>query len=206
MKQILKLFPTVMMETILPEINNQNLVEDIEKMFEGLTVHRLLSHQWNYNVENSAASELGYSSFNDPNGDLIKNPIFKEFFDHIAITIDDFFHQLEYTGKWNYVNSWASIYPKNSWVPGHSHGDAHWAGVYYVKVPLDSNSPIIFHDPKEYALSAEPTGFKYRGDNGEIIASCEGKLLLWPGYLKHYTMPNMSDESRIIISFNIKCG
>lgn len=48
------------------------------------------------------------------------------------------------------VKSWANII-KNRSIPMHSHADAHLSFVYYVNVPDDTKTPLVFHNnPNRY--------------------------------------------------------
>ena len=40
-------------------------------------------------------------------------------------------------------------------------------------------------------------------DPEHTILPKTGELLLWPAFLNHFVHPNLSDETRISISFNI---
>jgi uncharacterized protein (TIGR02466 family) len=204
MRKINNLFVTPVLEAILPEVDNNELITNIHTVFDKSNVNRVLSHLWYQNIETKSKSNYGYSSFNDPNGNLIHNPNFNKFFNQLENLITDFFKQLGFTGSWEYLNSWAAVYPTGAYVARHNHGDVHWSGCYYVKVP-DSSSEIVFDDPKEYSLTNEPEGFTNRGMKMASFSPCDGKLLLWPGFVKHSTLPNQSSEDRIIISFNINC-
>lgn len=208
MKKIVNAFTVPMMEADISDSDNLNstLVSNIYELFDTMDDKRLLSHEWNNMILTDTAGSTGYSSFN--HGNLAEDPKFKFFYDAVTPLITDFFQQLEFgpdfPKDWKFENSWAAVYPKSAYVPHHSHGDVHWSGVYYVKTPEKCGN-LIFFDPKEYALSNEPSDTKWRGNRRSEILVEAGKLIVWPGYLKHESMPNQSDEDRIIISFNINC-
>lgn len=202
MNKILRLFSVVVLEGQIDdhEIINQRLIKEIDAVFENLQEKRVLSHKWHANLITDQKHQLGYTSFMSPS--LTDRSNFNFFHSHISTTIQDFFHQLNYEGEWNFVNSWVSIYPKGAYVPLHDHKPMQWSGVYYVKAH-DNCGDIIFTDPKEYALQNEPENTAYRGNFKHKITPKPGMLLLFPSYLKHETNPNEEDEDRIIISFNI---
>lgn len=205
MKSIVNLFPTVTLQAIIENHQdiNQRLKNELVNLFDEKNLKRELSHKWNdYSLTNEKSS-LGYTSFNDDN--LVCNRNFEFYFEHLSDLITDFFQQLEYNDEWHFVNAWASVYPKGAFVPEHDHKPMHWSAAYYVKAP-ENCGDIIFTDPKEYALQNEPRNTQYRGCLDYRVTPEDGMLLLFPGYLKHETMPNQSSEDRIIISFNIICG
>jgi uncharacterized protein (TIGR02466 family) len=204
MRKITNLFPVTLLDAELDnyELVNQELKPKLLTLFDSVQEKRILSHSWKDFVLTEAKESLGYSSFNDH--DLSKDPTFNFFFDEISNLITEFFAKLGYDGDWQFENSWSNVYPKGAFVPLHDHRGMHWSGVYYVQADTDCGD-IIFVDPKEYALSNEPENTMYRGNNDFRIEPLPGKLILFPGYLKHETMPNKSNNDRIIISFNINC-
>jgi uncharacterized protein (TIGR02466 family) len=204
MRKILNLFSVPVLEAHISEIDNIDLAQKINNVFASMPVKRTLSEKWRENLETPGENPKGYSTFNDENKDLLKNPDFNEFFKTIDNVIDEFFIRLDYDGLWQYENSWASIYPRGAYVDRHNHGTAHWSGVYYVEGP-DDEARILFDDPKEYSLNHEPHGVKFRGRMQCSFQPIPGQLLLWPGYVNHSSVPNNSTANRTIISFNINC-
>jgi ectoine hydroxylase-related dioxygenase (phytanoyl-CoA dioxygenase family) len=78
-------------------------------------------------------------------------------------------------------------------------------GSFYLKKPPDSGG-LCFENPMEILLKHQPLEKIYKLERSnydtmldhEVNAS-EGDLVLFPGYLKHYTQPNQSNQDRIII-------
>lgn len=205
MKKIMNIFPVVSLEAIIDnhEEINARLLTEMESLFADGVKKRVLSYKWNDFLVTDEKHQLGYTSFNTTS--LSEEPNFKFFYDHIQELITDFFHQLEYHEEWYFVNSWASVYPKGAYIPLHDHKPLQWSGAYYVKAHPNCGD-ILFTDPKEYALQNEPLNTMHRGNKQHRVSPVPGMLLLFPGYLKHETFPNETDEDRIIISFNINTG
>ena len=184
---------------------NAKLRYEIKKLFDDEnTQKRALSHQWEDFVVSSDNHLEGYSNFT-LESNLIKNDKFLFFYNHIRPLISEFFEQLDYRDDWHFVNSWAAVYPKGAWVPLHDHKIMEWSGVYYVSAP-EGCGDITFTDPKEYALAAEPPNTRWRGNYKQKFNPKNGKIILFPSYVKHETVPNQSEEDRVIISFNINTG
>jgi uncharacterized protein (TIGR02466 family) len=204
MKKIVTAFAVPVLESKLYDVEqmNDNLNLLINDLFLNMDDKRLLSHEWNNKVLTDNPAATGYSSFD--NNSLTNNDKFIDFFQTISPIITDFFSQLEFSQSWNFENSWANVYPQGAFVPAHNHGTSHWSGVYYVKANNNCGD-LIFTDPKEYALNNEPENIKWRGRIDMRVHVEAGTLLLFPGYLKHQTMPNQSGADRIVISFNINC-
>ena len=75
---------------------------------------------------------------------------------------------------------------------------------YYVKAPKDCGT-IKFINPNSVAKERFPklenkTEFN---QNGIEINPSEGDLLIFPSYLMHAVNRNLSNDDRIVISFNI---
>lgn len=204
MKKIINAFSVPILEAIIHEAGdlNQSLNFKIQKLFDTIDDKRLLGHYWHNNILTDVSSDTGYSSFN--HGSLTDDENFNDFFATISPIITDFFSQLNFNQTWNFTNAWANVYPYGSFVPHHNHGTAHWSGSYYVNA-AENCGDLILLDPKEYTLSNEPLGTKWRGNISCPISVVPGKLVIFPGYLKHETKPNLSSEDRTIISFNIIC-
>jgi uncharacterized protein (TIGR02466 family) len=112
----------------------------------------------------------------------------------------------------NFVKN--SIYITSSWVnfnenrecmnSPHTHGDV-FSGVFYLQVPRGSGklcfiNPAINSMWKGKELVEEKSKF-----TSEIlkIEPQEGQLIIWPSYVQHYVEPNIHDDARISISFQI---
>ena len=204
MRKIVNIFPVTILDATLDGSDNINklLIPKLYELFDATDSKRMLSHNWKDFVLTNERSRSGYSSFND--SDLAVDPNFKFFFDKLSTLVAEFLAQLGYTGKWKFENSWSNIYPTDAFVPLHDHRGLHWSGVYYVQAE-ELCGDLILVDPKEYALANEPENTMYRGNNDFRVEPTPGKVLIFPGYLKHETAPNKSNNDRIIISFNIKC-
>jgi uncharacterized protein (TIGR02466 family) len=208
MKKISKIFPVMMMEAEIDNYNsiNARLKTEIKSLFDKINEKRVLSHKWDDFLITENTHELGYTSFNSKDyHDLTKISEFDFFYNHISKLITEFFTQLDYMQDWNFTNSWASVYPRGAYIPLHDHKPVQWSGVYYVNAPENCGN-IRFIDPKEYALQNEPEGMTGRGFWKHVIVPSSGLMLMFPGYLKHESLPSESDEDRIIISFNINCS
>jgi uncharacterized protein (TIGR02466 family) len=93
----------------------------------------------------------------------------------------------------------------------HTHPRAYLSGTYYVRMPpapasADDPRPrqgcISFYDPRTGAnmitVGAEPDARA-----AHVVRPSAGTLLMWPSPLQHYVHPNLSQEHRITISYNL---
>ena len=104
------------------------------------------------------------------------------------------------TDMWSIVNS------KNTFNVQHTHPNSLLSAAYYVKAKKNSGQ-IKFYDPKEMKVMYHPPIKTYNEISAEVIKiePEEGKLLLFPSYLYHAVDENLSDDDRIVISFNLVC-
>jgi hypothetical protein len=100
------------------------------------------------------------------------------------------------------LNAWAVISTGDGRQEPHIHAAGWMSGVYYVSAPRESTN-----DPRSGCLvlgafetdvqSADPPwGIRH-------IAPVFGRLVLFPSYLPHATVPTRSSEERICISFDV---
>ena len=99
---------------------------------------------------------------------------------------------------------WSIINKKGSFNIQHNHPNSYLSSAYYVRHPEKSGS-IKFFDPREQKSIRSPKIKNY----GELSAATveiepkEGDLLIFPSYLYHAVAENLSEENRIIVSFNV---
>jgi len=102
------------------------------------------------------------------------------------------------------IGMWSIINKKGSFNIQHNHPNAYLSAAYYVKVPENSGN-IKFFDPKEQKNIRYPKIKNYTDISAVIteITPKEGDLLIFPSYLYHSVGENLSEDDRIIISFNV---
>ena len=101
-------------------------------------------------------------------------------------------------------NMWAIINTGGSTNSRHHHGNSTISGAYYVRAPKDCGD-IVFYDPRPAPVFYYPTAVSSNMLNAQIngITPKEGALILFPSYLDHSVNENLSNEERIVVSFNI---
>ena len=104
----------------------------------------------------------------------------------------------------NINNMWAIINTGGSANLRHQHGNSTISGAYYVRAPKNSGD-IVFYDPRPAPIYTYPKALNPNLLNAQVngINPKEGALVLFPSYLDHSVNENLSNEERIVISFNI---
>ncbi len=126
-------------------------------------------------------------------------------------TVADYFKKLpiNYDIKWS-VQGWANINRHGDYHSLHNHPHSYLSGTYYIKVPdarggsrSDLNpGAISFFDPRPQANLTAIMG------DGQIdpefrVQPEPGLMLLWPSFLHHLVHPNLSDDIRVSVSYNV---
>jgi uncharacterized protein (TIGR02466 family) len=86
----------------------------------------------------------------------------------------------------------------------HTHPESALSGVYYVKTPNNCGN-IEFQNPSMDLMTSMKVK-KYNAFNSSsiVVPSEEGTMYIFPSWLPHKVHPNLSNEERISISFNLK--
>ena len=100
---------------------------------------------------------------------------------------------------------WSIINKKGSFNIQHNHPNSYLSAAYYVRHPEKSGN-IRFFDPREQKNIRYPKIKKYTDLSAVIIEKDpkEGDLLIFPSYLYHSVGENLSEDDRIIVSFNVE--
>ncbi|MRG72470.1 hypothetical protein GH722_11940 [Alphaproteobacteria bacterium HT1-32] len=118
---------------------------------------------------------------------------------------------IDYTLDYS-LQGWANLNRFGDYHNLHNHPHSWLSGTYYVQMPdgtddlpgRDDRNPgaISFFDPRGQAnMNA------IKGD-GQVdpeyrVTPAAGDLLLWPAFLHHLVHPNLSQEQRMSVSFNV---
>lgn len=101
-------------------------------------------------------------------------------------------------------NCWAVVNPKFAFNFVHNHPNSVLSGVYYVKA-AENCGGIFFKDSRDVAHMFMPALTELTPWTLQKITykATEGKMIIFPSWLNHGVEPNLSDEERVCISFNI---
>ena len=94
----------------------------------------------------------------------------------------------------------------------HTHPGAYLSGTYYVRVPprpAKVDDPrahpgcISFYDPRTGA-NMITVGSEPDARTAHVVCPSAGTLLMWPSPVQHSVHPNLSEEHRVSVSFNLR--
>ena len=86
---------------------------------------------------------------------------------------------------------WYNINPPGAWNIPHSHGGTDYALVWYL---TDSDGLLRLMNPHTNRIGNQDGSFNAK----------KGDILIFPGDIIHYVMPNTKEKDRVCISMNLK--
>lgn len=109
--------------------------------------------------------------------------------------------------KNNSVQMWININGYRDSNVIHDHPKSIFSGVYYIKVPKNSGN-IKFYHPAYSKLQRDWVNmniesYNFYNSHYWSLTPIENKFFIFPGWIDHSVEPNLSQEKRISISFNI---
>ena len=99
-------------------------------------------------------------------------------------------------------NSWVNYHGKSGLTSEHHHGPATMVIATYLNLPKDGGF-IQFKDPMEYQKGYAMREYGDEASNWKTIPAVTGDSLLFPGWIRHRTQPNESNEKRWVLTSNI---
>jgi len=110
------------------------------------------------------------------------------------------------------LQGWPNVNAKGDYHNLHNHPHSWLSGTYYLSVPAQPQSDRARNDINPGAISFfDPRGSANMGalrNDGQFDPEYRrlpeaGELFLWPAFVHHFVHPNMSDDPRLSISFNV---
>ena len=158
------------------------------------------------NLDNKGVKKSNIKGWHSSDFDM-KDKVPKKFIEMISPKINEVLVDMDWNLKIQKVkisSMWAIINIGGAENARHHHGNNSLSAAYYVRAPEDAGE-IVFYDPRPAPVYFHPTSNKPNELNAMVnsITPKEGLLVLFPSYLEHSVNPNLSDNERIVISFNI---
>ena len=183
-----------MIESIFPtplysNIASDNLLADIQKEISNVVEKTKLDYKSDWGKTHKISS-LSNNIIQDNN--LIN---FKMFLNE---NLHDYLTQLGFDANTTHrLESWITLLDTDDYGHIHDHGNADVSGVYYFQTN-EQDGDIVFYNPApQFDMSTILKASTWR--HKPMI----GKMLLFPGYLKHGIFRNETTSTRISLSFNI---
>ena len=124
-------------------------------------------------------------------------PLFKEELDQ---HVKRYCYDIGYYSEYKIQTSWFTKCKKGDYAHIHSHGHMDISGVYYYKTN-GKDGDLFFESP----INGIDTNFVFLHLADHMCHSpIEGKIILFPSYLKHGVRRNETNNVRISLSFNLQ--
>jgi uncharacterized protein (TIGR02466 family) len=198
MKELLKLFPTVVYKNFYDKVNDlrYNLFSKLDSVFSD-TID-------NNNVFMKQGTLCSYNSNSYLHKEFPNET--KEVVEFVEAAAREYWRGCQYHAELTpYVfQMWANTTPQGGYVEPHLHGNMPFTAVLYVDASPEQGN-IIIENPLDMVLMTQPISPEVKYPMGEELEVNTGDLIIFPGYLKHRVLPNTTDRDRLIIGFNIGC-
>ena len=151
------------------------------------------------------SSQGGFHSFNLP---FLKEETLTPLYNEVMNCLDEYKNHLQFKQnlKNKMDNMWIIINEENDYNMSHIHPGVVFSGVYYINAPENSGN-LVFENPSagymQYDWSDEyKENFNRLNAETYIYTAITGRLLLFPSWLSHRVSTNLSNKTRIALSFN----
>jgi uncharacterized protein (TIGR02466 family) len=129
------------------------------------------------------------------------NSVITEIDKHIKLYVAGLGTPTKKIKEYKITTSWMTKFAPGECAHGHEHGSVDISGVFYYKtVGVFEGGRIQFQNP----VTSMSTSWLYE----HVVQSIDhvpevGKILLFPGWLRHGVLANRSNEDRMSLSFNV---
>ncbi len=118
---------------------------------------------------------------------------------------------MDYPISWD-IASWPNINRFGDYHSPHNHPWSYLSGTYYIQIPdaevdqadhEEQHAACISHYDPRSGTNVNPLPPGSRADPIHTIKPVPGALLMWPSSVYHFVHPNLSQQKRYTLSFNI---
>ena len=178
------------------EFKNNNLAIKLKKYIDSMSIDGVESKVAPHIKHNISESKF---DFLNSDIDVIKNTrayfaaCLKNVLNDLRDSKDDY--------KIAFADSWYHIGTKNSSHDLHAHINCSWCGIFYIQSgELNQGGQTFFCNP--IFSNFLDLGTVHHNDTEHIVTPEDGKLVLFPSYLKHFQSIYEGEEQRVVVAFN----
>ena len=202
------IFPIKIYEAQYPNFENikQQLIDNITSNFNSEFVNEYSGHD--HPLRSGAVTKI-YDKFTySEEGKTIDDPNLKLVFDWITEHGKEYWKILNLSQQLNpyILQLWATAVKQGGFIASHNHNPIPVAGVFYLKAEprlgnlfLENPLDLVLGKSPNHSDQHTPTRFNYE------VEAISGKLVLFPGWMKHFTRPNPTDDLRMSMAVNFGC-
>lgn len=195
------IFPLTIYEAECPDF--LTIKDDLVKYIESKLPSKNEYQGHEHPIMNGSITML-YDKLNET---LIENANCQKIFNFIQEQGQQYWKILNFT---QYIDPyilqlWVNSVPKGGFVASHNHNPTAISGVFYINAD-PSMGNLYLENPLDLVLGKS---IYYTDPNNRVpkrfhheIESTSGKLVLFPGWMKHFTKTNLTDHNRISMAVN----
>jgi uncharacterized protein (TIGR02466 family) len=208
MAKTTNLFAHAIYEVEYPEYDKiqDSLINYITSNFNSEFINEYNDHD--HPIRTGALTRI-YDRFKyQQEGKVIDDPNLKSIFDWITIHGKEYWKILNLSQHLDpyILQLWATAVKQGGFVASHNHNPVPISGVFYLKAEprlgnlfLENPLDLVIGKSPYHVNERTPTRFNYE------IESISGKLILFPGWMKHFTKPNPTNDLRMSMAVNFGC-
>jgi uncharacterized protein (TIGR02466 family) len=204
--KVLELFAHKIYEVEFPDFSKiqHQLISEVSTHFDENFTSKYNGHD--HPIRNGHLKDI----YNSKVSTVIEQPKLKSVLDFINEHGKKYWDEvLEYHNDLNpyILNAWVTAVKQGGFVASHNHNPIPVAGVFYIKAEHGQGN-LYLENPNDLFIGRAP----YKANSGYVpqrfnyeINSVSGKLVLFPGWMKHFTKENTTNDTRISMAVNFGC-
>jgi len=128
--------------------------------------------------------------------------LFSEVVKHLSKATDDFFKEVFGVTNVKYIiESFYLTHKQGGNVKYHNHPGSSLTGILYLNVP---SGDLVLVDPRTNANRGIMREIINTGHFSPVVLTPEaGEIIMFPSYVHHYAFPNVYQEPRIVLPFDV---
>ena len=143
------------------------------------------------------------SSYSKNSERLHQLPVFADLVEFIETQAKIYWDELGYYPDLypKIYQSWSNISTEHGDISIHNHCRSPLSAVLYLDASPEQGN-IVFENPMDLIIGGQPIKMPYKNFTHEVEV-VTGDLILFPGYLKHFTKPNLTNRPRVTFVANL---
>jgi uncharacterized protein (TIGR02466 family) len=206
MSTVYNLFPTPVYQADFQ--NYHKIQQDLELMVTSNLGKDLVNkyHAHDHPIKGGALTMI-YDCL-DKDNSTIFNPALQEVYNFINLHCNEYWKTLNLSKflKPYILQMWVNGVKNGGFVSSHNHNPVPVSGVFYIKATSEQGN-IFMENPLDLVIGKSPYHAEERKPTRfhQELEVSSGRLILFPGWLKHFTAPNTTNEIRLSMAINFGC-
>ena len=180
-------------------------------MVDNLDIDNQNIKKFTYDLRSYQEESTSYSNYGGWHSKPMTGyiPALNELFYHVSKKLDRLHSHFNFRDnlKLNIDNCWVNINGKGHFNHPHTHRGWTLSGIYYVSAHENCGDLVLVHPSQQFPYHYSEQPFKISSVEHSLekvyYKPESGKLIIFPSWIQHYTLPNLTDDDRISIAFDL---